>query len=264
MKLVPCFIGAALIMSIPLSAQQTLSYSEYEKQLAGYQNKDRLLREEIAQEQTAILKLKDQIAATEKRISGIQRNKLEVLGIDSSNVKKAFSALASLRQECVALQSSTDQQLLQDSVKVFALKSRFDQLESNPATRLRELAVVLSSTKETIAALIQRTQNSIASAAAEVNAEQNVTTVSYSEEQNQESYSEVDSYTVLKIDGQPETLFKIAAQVYGNPHKWPLIYKANKKVIDGNFQRYHKNQGSKPYSEASDLIFPGQILVIPR
>jgi len=46
-----------------------------------------------------------------------------------------------------------------------------------------------------------------------------------------------------------ECLWYIAgySEVYGNPLKWPLIYKANKDKI--------KNP---------DLIYPGQVLVIPR
>lgn len=46
-----------------------------------------------------------------------------------------------------------------------------------------------------------------------------------------------------------ECLWYIAGydQIYGNPLKWPLIYKANKDKI--------KNP---------DLIYPGQVLTIPR
>jgi nucleoid-associated protein YgaU len=46
-----------------------------------------------------------------------------------------------------------------------------------------------------------------------------------------------------------ECLWYIAGyeQIYGNPLKWPLIYKANKDKI-----------------KDPDLIYPGQVLVIPR
>jgi nucleoid-associated protein YgaU len=50
------------------------------------------------------------------------------------------------------------------------------------------------------------------------------------------------SYTVVKGD----SLWKIAGKVYGNPFKWPKIYRANKDKI------------SNPHK-----IYPKQVLVIP-
>lgn len=53
----------------------------------------------------------------------------------------------------------------------------------------------------------------------------------------------VTSYKVQKKD----TLERIAAKVYGDKNKWPLIYKANKQTI-----------------KQPNKIYPGQVLVIPR
>lgn len=266
MKLVPCCGITALLMGIPLSAAESLTYPEYEKQLAVYQKKDRELREEIAQEQTSILKLKEEITATRRRISGIRHNKLEALGIDSSDVVSVRSALVSLRQECAELQGSTDQQLLLDSSKANGLLSRLEQLEKHPAIRLRELSALLSEVRGSVSTLSERVGNAIAAEAA---TDQNVAVASQEKRRDhfsdgESSYANAESYTVIKSDGEPETLYKIAERVYGNPHRWPLIYKANKDVIDRNFQKSRRNPAMKSYSEASDLIFPGQVLVIPR
>jgi len=54
-----------------------------------------------------------------------------------------------------------------------------------------------------------------------------------------------DSYTVVRGDH----LWGISAmsKIYGNPYKWPLIYKANAGQI-----------------KDADLIYPGQVLTITR
>lgn len=56
---------------------------------------------------------------------------------------------------------------------------------------------------------------------------------------------EVTSYTVVKNDN----LWSISemADIYGTPYNWPLIYKSNASQIND-----------------ADLIFPGQVLDIPR
>jgi len=57
------------------------------------------------------------------------------------------------------------------------------------------------------------------------------------------------NYTVRLIPERRDCLWRIAEYqfIYNNPWKWPIIYKANKKVI-----------GTNPH-----LIFPGQIFDIP-
>lgn len=59
------------------------------------------------------------------------------------------------------------------------------------------------------------------------------------------------TYTVRLIPGRRDCLWRIAEYsfIYGNPLKWTLIYEANKKTF---------RDPSNP-----NLIFPGQILVIP-
>lgn len=52
-----------------------------------------------------------------------------------------------------------------------------------------------------------------------------------------------DFYTVVKGD----SLSKIAKEYYGDPMKYPVLFEANKEII-----------------KDPDLIFPGQVLRVPR
>lgn len=65
------------------------------------------------------------------------------------------------------------------------------------------------------------------------------------EERESDSSRDVSTHTVVK----GECLWYIAGyeHVYGDPTKWPLIYRANRDKI-----------------KDPDLIYPGQVLKIPR
>lgn len=57
------------------------------------------------------------------------------------------------------------------------------------------------------------------------------------------------TYTVRYIPERRDCLWRIAEydSIYSNPWKWPILYKANKRII-----------------RDPDLIFPGQVLAIPE
>ena len=64
-----------------------------------------------------------------------------------------------------------------------------------------------------------------------------------------------------------ECLYRISGYdfVFGDPAKWPYLYRANQSIIDKGFNRFKDRRGeSCKYSRAADLIFPGQVLDIPR
>jgi len=59
------------------------------------------------------------------------------------------------------------------------------------------------------------------------------------------------TYTVRLLDGAKDCLYKIAGYsfVYGDPEEWPVLYRANK--------------GTLRHPDNADLIYPGEVLVIP-
>ncbi len=68
-----------------------------------------------------------------------------------------------------------------------------------------------------------------------------------------EEPKKVKRYTVKKDD----TLTELAEQFYGSWQKWPIIYKANKKLIDKWQEKYHPNLKDDTW------IYEGQELIIP-
>jgi hypothetical protein len=75
----------------------------------------------------------------------------------------------------------------------------------------------------------------------------------------------VDTWIVGSDGSTCESLFKIAGykQVYGDPYKWRKLYLANKELIDRNYTKFQINKKAGSINP-EDLLFPGQVLRIPR
>lgn len=75
-----------------------------------------------------------------------------------------------------------------------------------------------------------------------------------------------DVWIVSNDSGTSESLFKIAGydQVYGDPYKWRKLYLANKELIDKNYEKIQKNKKTDVSINPQDILFPGQVLRIPR
>ncbi len=254
MNIVPQCIGTVLLLSISLRAESPLSYVEFEKQLSEFQNRDQKLREQIAEEQANILDIKNQIESARNRISDIRKKKLDALDITAEDVTAASSEVSQLHQELTSLQGLTDEQFKQDSSRLNLLKNRIQVLLSNPASRLRKIAIQLGAVVELNESCERRMATLLAPVVDTLKKRIAVENVEPSD----------TSYTVQRVDGKPESLFRIAAKVYGDPMQWPKIYQANKTTIDRNFHRRYKNSKPSIYTDPSDLIFPGQVLAIPR
>ena len=216
-------MSATLLLSISLSAQSSLSYAEYEKQISEYQNRNKVLREQIAREQAAILDLKNRIEATKKRIADIRKKRLDALGITAEDVAAASGAIAALHNDVSSLLGVSDELFQQDSSRILSFRTRLQSLQAQPASRLRDLSGRLN----TIAGLVDGCERRFAelSASIEMAAASAVTPP-------QEKVS-VESYTVLEVDDRPESLFSIAAKVYGvvttsSPSSTPRILRERK------------------------------------
>jgi len=68
------------------------------------------------------------------------------------------------------------------------------------------------------------------------------------------------TYTVRLIPDRRDCLWRIAEydHIYNDPWQWPRIYQANKSILSDNLEN------SQGYTRPEDIIYPGQILTIPR
>ena len=258
MTIVPKCFGTALLISIPLFAQTPqISRAEYDQQMASLQKTEIQLREQIAQEQASILQLKKKIEASRERIAALRQKKLELVGITESGLAELQGEIRQLEDGLGRLLSAGDDEFINDAARFQMFIEQFETLKKKPATRLWSIKpgiekISLKITQAETRYLALAEQN--AAAKEQENAENK--TVS--------SSGAPESYTVSNRDGAPETLYGIASKMYGDPYQWIRIYNANKTVIDSNFNRIRKKSELKSIAEPSDLIFPGQVLVIPR
>jgi hypothetical protein len=258
MRIVPLTVGALFLVSIPLSAQQKLNAEQYRRQLTDLQNREKQLREQIAQEQSAILTVKEQISASEKRISELKQKKLDVVGVTEEHIRTVEVSITDLTDFIHRQNALSDRQIHDDTAAIEKMRQQFGRIEADPAIRLpavREKFVLLKGAYTTY---FQRLEEIDSRPVEEPEAQTAAMEAEKADDQT------VTRYTVRRTDGKPESLFSIAERVYGNPNLWPIIYRANKAAIDKNFGRFNPTSSENTYKNPSDLIFPGQVLVIPR
>lgn len=258
MTIVPMYIGTALLISIPLFAQNPpISHAEYDQQMASLQKTEIQLREQIAQEQASILQLKKKIEASRERISALRQKKLELVGITENGLAELQDEIKGLEDGLRRLLRVGDDEFINDAGRFQIFLEQFETLKKKPATRLRSIKPGI----EKISRMIAQAETRYLALA-----EQNAAAKERENTENQtvSSSGASESYTVANRGGAPETLYGIASKMYGDPYQWIRIYNANKTVIDSNFNRVRKKSELKSIAEPSDLIFPGQVLVIPR
>ena len=260
MMRVPAGIGTTLLLCIPLFAQHTsLSRSEIEQQMQTLQTREQQLREQIAAEQTTILSLKKKIETSRQRIASLRKKKLEMVGITEQGLAEFSRRVKHLEQELSLLLRSGDDEFVADSIRFQTLVAQAGKVKNNPASRFRSLRASIDAISRSVSSAQERYEGlrEVRETAAEPVADARPA------EEVAASLTGT-TYTVMNGDGVPETLYSIAGKVYGDPFQWVRIYEANKAVLDSNFNRIRNRTELKSIAEPSDLIFPGQVLAIPR
>jgi nucleoid-associated protein YgaU len=240
-----------LAISMPPSAANAdMSYEQYEKELSSSQQREKSSKEQIAVEQGHIENLKNRIAELEQKAGAVKTEEYSLLGISGSDVRSAEAEAASISQQLETLSAAAAEELRKRQKEIDAVQQRIASLEKAPVSLVWKIRDLIPPLDQLAAQIKARVAEEPAAAAQPV----------------PKAPAAVTSYTVRNIEGNHESLFKIAARdsVYGDPKKWILLYRSNQAAIDKQYQKYLKDNPNKKNVRPEDLIFPGQVLEVPR
>ncbi len=214
----------------------TMTMETYEIALANALQREKMAKEQIAQEQAQIESLQQQIAEIDQRIAAVIQEKYDILGITEQDVIDAENEIASIRQELELLLGLTPEELLKRIADIRKQEARINALKEKPVSylwRIRDQIIELED-------LLARVKANLP--------------------------DKLSQYTVRLIPERRDCLYRISEypEIYDDPTQWPKIYRGNKGQIDGGYNRYLQNVEESKYSRAQDLIFPGQVFDIPR
>ncbi len=214
----------------------TMTMESYEIVLAAALQREKVAKEQIAQEQALIESLRQQLLDIDQRIAALIQEKYDILGITEQDVIDAENEIAAIRQELELLLGLTPEELLKRMSDIKKLEARIAALKRKPVSylwRIRDQIIELED-------LLARVKANLP--------------------------DKLSQYTVRLVPERRDCLWRIAEypEIYEDPAQWPKIYRANKTTIDRGYNSYLNNVEESKYSRSEDLIFPGQVFDIPR
>lgn len=230
---------ACAVMMVPLAsyaAKTEMTYEEYELALANAEQREQQAKEQIAEQQAAIDSLKQEIQNIEEQIAAVIQEKYDILGITEQDVIDAENTIADIRQKLELLLGLTSEELAERIEELETQEARIDSLKQEPVSYLWKIRDKI----EELENLAQRVRANLP--------------------------DKPHQYTVKLKPGRRDCLWRIAEyeNIYDDPSEWPKIYRANKSLIDSDYESYRRNVTEPKYDRAQDLIFPGQVFDIPR
>jgi nucleoid-associated protein YgaU len=269
----------AVISAASLAATTEMTYDQYVTTLADVQQKEKGSKEEIAQEQAKIEGLKQQISGVEQQVSSTVQEKYSVLGVTEQDIANAEGELSSIRQELETLSALMPEDLTKRVSDIKAQQTRLEDFKKKPvsylwtiAQKVREVEPLVQQTIDRVPPpppppqIVVSTTGSKKPVSRQIPAPSEYgSSYSYSSSPSP-STSTVSTYTVRLIPERRDCLFRIAgyAEIYNDPMQWPKLYEANRGLIDSTFDRYRSTHPEPKYTRAADLIYPGQVLDVPR
>ena len=235
-----------ILMGHAFSYSSAMTFKEYQNELFTMQEREKKAKEQIAEEQTKIESIKQQINETEQNINNVIKEKYEIIGCTQQDIDDFEKKLLDIKQILQYYLSLSLEDLKKHSKEIQKQQENFWQLKKNPISLLWKMSTLINETEQLLLEINSKMQSAVA--------------VSNKEEK-------ASTYRVKLIKGNRESLHKIAGYdfVFGDPSRWKELYYANKSKIDRMYKLYKRKKGEdSKYSKPEDLIFPGQILTIPN
>lgn len=215
---------------------QELTYEQWQQELDVAIKREAAAKTSLAEEQAKIISLQGEIKGMDDRIASVRNEMYQALGITEYDVEAMRAKLEDIRSRLNTLMALSPEELSAKRADIAAIKKELSEIEKQKVCLLFEFASKISELHSLIAQI-----------------ESSMTTG-------------VNTYTVRLVPEKRECLWRIAAykDILNDPWKWPSIYRANKSDIDSKFQSYTSRTNDPKYQRPEDLIFPGQVLTIPR
>jgi len=256
------------------AAQERMTYEEYLNQLAGYKQRESEAGAQIAKLDKEIASLKEAIEAAEAEMEAVHAEIYRLIGSDKAGVEAFMADLDGLIRRIRGLQRLSPDDLYKRKGEVVEIKGRLEELKKNPISHLPAAADKISAIEGMLAQLEARIPR----------------------------IPTPDQYTVVRGDNLWNISKK--EQIYDDPYMWPRIYVANCRIknpdliypdwvltiprgvgpdqhlvvrgewlskiagyseVYGDVSKWHAlYQANRDQIADSDLIYPAQVLDIPR
>jgi nucleoid-associated protein YgaU len=253
-------------------AQEQMSWEEYEATLLSWQQREMDAKAAIAEEEANIERIKNEIATIDQRIADITDQMYDMLGITQADVDQLDREMANIMDHIDRLKRMSSQDLEFKRDEIDGIEMDIDQLKKWPAAGLPAMQRKMAHLRKALMELRGKLPKL------------------------------PRTHTVVK--GECLYVISGYSQIYDDPLKWPRIYRANRDkikdpnliypgwvldiprgfpsthtVVEGEYlskiasyweiyndarqwpRIYRANQDQ---IKDPDLIFPGQVLSIPR
>lgn len=227
------------------SQKQEMTYEQYLTELNTVVQREKTAREEIAGEQARIESLRQQISQLDLRIAGVIQEKYTILGITELDVKNAEIELSGMKSILQQLVNLSNVELVSRRQEPEQLDTRFNALKGKRVCLLYRVAEKMREIGPLLMQVLQQLRQALA-------------------EPRPAAATFASSTYAVGSSEKGKNLSQIAAELYGDQHQWPRIYRANKALIDKWYERYRNSADSLKIVRPQDFLLPGWTLEIPR
>ena len=223
--------------------KQEMTYEKYFSELNSVAQREKVAREGVAGEQARIESLRQQISQLDLRIAGVIQEKYTILGITEADVTGAETELSAIDNALRQYTNLSNDELTARRQDIEQLDTRFKALKAKRVCLLFRVADKVRSVEPVLSQVLEQLRQALAVPP--------------------KAPPAPSTYTV-GLNAKARNLSQIARELYGDQYEWPLIYRANKALIDKWYARYKNSADSPTITRPQDFVLPGWTLEIPR